>query len=283
MRIHVMTDMEGVCGVMNFEDWCTPESRYYERGKELLTREVNAAVEGFLEGGATEVAVADGHGHGAMDGTILHPRASLIRGWKSNGLFGMDEKPYDAVAWVGQHPMSGTTFGHLCHTGSFRVRERAINGVAIGEFGQLALSASELGIRAIFGSGDEAFTKEAQALVPGIETVAVKQGANPDPGNYLPAEGYSRHNLGAIHLPIEEARARIRAGAKRALERAKTEDFGIVGLDPPYERVYVYRSDAVNPPRVSRARHESSIIALMNEPWDVNMAPIEAADPLKCL
>ena len=283
MRIYIMTDLEGVCGVMNFEDWCMPESRYYERGKELLTREVNAAAEGFLEGGATQVSVADGHGHGAIDGTMLHGRVSLSRGWRPNRLFGLDEKPYDAIAWVGQHAMSGTTFGHLCHTGSFSVRQRAINGVAVGEFGELALCASEVGVRAIFGCGDEAFTKEAQALVPGIETVGVKRGAQAEAGNHLPREGYAKHNLGATHLPIEEARQRIREGAKRAVERAKQEDFGIVKLDPPYERVYVYRGDAVHPPRVSRAQHPSSIVELVSAPWDVNMEPVVGADPLKCL
>ena len=47
------------------------------------------------------------------------------------------------------------------------------NGRPMGEFGECAVCASQLGLRTIFGSGDLAFTKEAQALVPGIETVAV--------------------------------------------------------------------------------------------------------------
>ena len=40
-------------------------------------------------------------------------------------------------------------------------------------------AAAQLGIRTIFASGDLALTKEAQALVPGIETVAVKRGTTP--------------------------------------------------------------------------------------------------------
>ena len=51
MNIYIMTDLEGVAGVLDYDNWCTPESRYYETAKELLTLEVNAAIEGFFEGG----------------------------------------------------------------------------------------------------------------------------------------------------------------------------------------------------------------------------------------
>ena len=74
MRVYVMTDLEGVAGVQNFNDWCLPESRYYDLAKELLTREVNAAVEGFIVGGATHTRVADGHGAGAINLLLLDPR-----------------------------------------------------------------------------------------------------------------------------------------------------------------------------------------------------------------
>lgn len=66
MKIYIMTDMEGVCGVLNHDDWVMPSGRYYEEGKKLLTLEVNAAVEGFLSEGATQVLVVDGHGAGGL-------------------------------------------------------------------------------------------------------------------------------------------------------------------------------------------------------------------------
>jgi len=64
----------------------------------------------------------------------------------------------------------------------------AINGLSIGEFAQVALCAQELGIVPIFGSGDLAFTEEARALYPGIETVAVKIGTTPGAGESCTAE-----------------------------------------------------------------------------------------------
>lgn len=68
-----MTDMEGVAGVVSSTDYCAPHSRYYEVGRELTTRETNAAIEGALDAGATEFLVVDEPGHGAIDPRLLHP------------------------------------------------------------------------------------------------------------------------------------------------------------------------------------------------------------------
>ena len=92
MKLYLMTDLEGVAGVMNFEDWCTPGTRYYELAKEFLTLEVNAAVEGFFEGGAAEITVADGHGPGAISPKVLDRRVELMRGWPT-GWPGWDSTP----------------------------------------------------------------------------------------------------------------------------------------------------------------------------------------------
>jgi len=278
MRIYLMTDMEGVCGILNWADWCSPEGRYYEKGKALLTEEVNAAVEGFLAGGATDVTVSDGHGHGGIEPGLLHPAARLIRGWPESWPFLLDPEQHDAVAWVGQHAKAGTPFAHLAHTQGFAYRDESVNGVSIGELGQFALCAGELGVRAIFAAGDRAMAEEARALIPGIETVAVKRGTQPDPGHHLPTSAYALHNVAAVHLSVEEARRLIREGAQRAVERARREDFGLLKLDPPYERVTVLRSDRTNPPRVSRTRHAASIIELFRQPYD--FVPIRECDPL---
>jgi len=267
MKVYVMTDLEGVAGVMNFEDWCNPTGRYYDRAKELLTLEVNAAVDGLLAGGATAVVVADGHGPGAIDGPRLDPRAELMRGWPGGWPLLLDDT-YDAVAWVGQHAKAGTPFAHLAHTQSCAYVDLSVNGVSIGEFGQFALCASELGVRAIFGSGDRAFCAEAQALVPGIETVEVKRGTTPGRGDELPTKAYARRNTNVIASHPDRARAVIRAGAERAARRAAAEDFGIIPLTPPFERVTVFRSDEQQPRRKAVETHDTSVIALLNMPFD---------------
>jgi len=269
-KVLVMTDLEGVAGVRDSEQWCGPDGRYYDAGQRLLTLEVNAAIEGFFAGGAAEVVVVDGHGRGAVNLELLDPRVQLERGWPG-GWPGpsLATGSFDAVAWVGQHAKAGTPYAHLAHTQGWNYVDLSINGVSIGEFGQLALCAGELGARSIFASGDRAFTEEAQALVPGIETVWVKRGTTPGRGDEATAEQYGRRNTAAIHLHPEKARALIRAGAERAVRRAQTEEFGLIAWKGPFERAARFRpAQASQPMLVSKESHASSVIALMNLPFN---------------
>lgn len=268
MKVYIMTDLEGVAGVLDSENWCRPESRYYMLACEFLTLEVNAAIEGFARGGATEFLVADGHGCGAVNPKLLDSRALLARNWSPSYPFSL-ERGFDFAAWVGQHAMSRTEFAHIPHTGSMVVFETTINSVPVGEFGEMVLCASQLGVRTIFGSGDLAFTKEAQALVPGIETVAVKRGLKAGRGDECDADAYGKRNLAAIHYPPEAARRMICAGAERAILRARADNsFGIVPLKSPFERVTILRAQGDKPKRIGRATHPSDVIALLNTPCE---------------
>jgi D-amino peptidase len=139
MKIYIMTDIEGVCGVVNFDDWALPQGRYYEEGKKLLTMEVNAAIEGFFAAGATEILVADGHGLGAINNILLDHRVSFLRGPVPGPYPFMLDETFDAIAWVGQHAKAGTECAHMAHTGSLNVIDYKINGISVGEFGQIAL------------------------------------------------------------------------------------------------------------------------------------------------
>jgi D-amino peptidase len=265
-RVYIMTDLEGVAGVRDSEQWCGPDGRYYDAGQRLLTLEVNAAIEGFFAGGATEIVVADGHGRGAVNFELLDPRAQLERGWPG-GWPGpsLAAGGVDAVAWVGQHAKAGTEHAHLAHTQGWNYVDLSINGVSIGEFGQLALCASELGARSIFASGDKAFSEEAKALVPGIETVWVKRGTTPGRGDELTAEQYGRRNTAAVHLHPEKVRALIRAGAERAIRRAQKEKFGIAPLKRPFEMITRMRPDAKCPyKRIAILKHPRSVAGVLN-------------------
>ncbi|MCX6898795.1 MAG: M55 family metallopeptidase [Verrucomicrobia bacterium] len=266
-RVYIMTDMEGVAGILDSENWCKPEGRYYDLGKELLTAEVNAAIAGFARAGATEFLVADGHGHGGINPKLLDPRAELARNWSPPPYpFSLDES-FGYAACVGQHAMSRTENAHLAHTGSFGVFETTINGTPVGEFGEMALCAAQLGVRYIFGAGDLAFTKEARALLPGIETAAVKHGTTSGRGDECDRDAYAKRNLAAIHSHPQRARAMIAAAAERALRRAKTDaSFGILALKPPFERVTILRRQGKQPKQIGRSSHPSDGIALMNAP-----------------
>lgn len=265
MKVYLMTDLECAAGVVSFEEWTGPGKPYYGLAKKFLTLEVNAAVDGFFEGGATGILVADGHGPGGINIELLDPRVEYLRGWGAGPYPLCLDDSFDFVAWVGQHAKAGTEYGHLAHTQGTGYLDLTVNGVSIGEFGQLAMCASELGVRSIFGSGDEAFSKEAQALVPGIETAVVMWGVRPGTGDGLTAEQYGRFTFPARHLHPVRARQVIRAGALRAIRRAQEEDFGMIPLQPPFEKVATFRPNADRPERtVSRATHPTSVIGAMN-------------------
>ncbi|HOV73531.1 MAG TPA: M55 family metallopeptidase [Candidatus Hydrogenedentes bacterium] len=267
MKVLLMTDMEGVAGVKNSEDWCMPDSRFYSVGCRLLTLEVNAAVEGFFAGGATYVQVADGHGWGGIDIEMLDPRVEYARGWGAKAWpFGLDES-FSGVAWVGQHAKASTEYAHLAHTQSFAYIDLSINGLSIGEFGQLGMCAAELGVPAFFGSGDLAFTKEAEALAPGIVTCAVKRGVMPGTGEECTVDEYRKRNAGAVHTTPVRARAMIRKAAEAALWKLKKNPPPPVACKAPFERVAVLRPEKTGEPRrTARETHPTSVIELMSMP-----------------
>ena len=263
MRVAIMTDMEGVAGVVNFEDWIHPHSCYYEQGKILLTEEVNAAIRGFFDAGATECFVIDGHGHGAINVPLLDERALYSRGWAIYHEFGLSAG-FDAIAWVGQHAKSGTRLSHLTHTGDPHVLEVKINDISVGEYGQCAFIAGFYGTPVIFASGKRAFCEEAKELTPFVHTAETKYGVTLDDGKDCSAEEYWVHNLGAVHVHPKVAQARIYEGAKAALEEyiANPEKFEPVCPEPPFVWECWLRKTKDTPPCKQIKRHDSDILGM---------------------
>jgi len=271
MKIAIMTDMEGVAGIMNHDDWVIPEGRYYECGKALLTEEANAAIDGFFAAGADEIVVIDGHGAGGVDPQLLDDRALLSRGWGVYHQFGLNEN-FDALAWVGQHAKSGALLAHMAHSGSFHVLEDKINGISMGEFGVCAAIGGFYGASAIFGSGDEAFAKEAKALIPQIHAAAVKRGVNMTEGANLNAAEYGRHTLGAVHMHPKRARAAIRKEAEKALRSffANPENYQPLRLSPPYIFQQWFRAEKTGGAAARKVfRHESDIVAMFSSEAEI--------------
>ena len=73
--IFLITDAEGVAGVCR-QDQTDPKD---SEMRQLLTGEINAAVDGFYDGGADEVIVWDGHdGSQTLSALTIHPKAKLL-------------------------------------------------------------------------------------------------------------------------------------------------------------------------------------------------------------
>lgn len=261
-----MTDQEGVAGVINSEDFSAPGARYYEVARELLTLEVNAAIQGALAGAPNrselDFLIVDGHEYGSIEPRLLHPKAKLLAGRPIGYPFGCD-RSFTAAFSVGQHAKANTPGGHLCHTGSFAYEELLINGRSVGEMGCNFLFAGYFGVPTVFLSGDKAACAEAQDLVPGIITVAVKEGLDRGSAAGLPAEQNRRYNCGAIHMQPQAARQAIAEAAEKAMGSiAKIQPFL---MDPPYELVSILRPEEEGGPR-KVAINADDLLALLKMP-----------------
>jgi len=175
-RIFIVTDMEGVGGVNNADEQLLPGQRRYDESRRLLAGELNAAVEGALAAGATEVVVWDGHdGSRSLSVDDIHPRAKLIQGKPTPANYYLSDHGFDGIFFIGQHAMAGAKGGVLAHSQSFSVERIKINGRVVGEIGQVAAIAGYFHIPVIMLSGDQAACDEIRELQPKAETVAVKR------------------------------------------------------------------------------------------------------------
>lgn len=180
MKFYMMTDLEGVSGVTDYESWDDNSHANWatrQRMHRLLVAEVNAAADALFEAGATEVIVNDGHGRGyTLDPEALDPRVQVIHGGSRPIWLPLLDETCDATLLIGAHAKAGTTQGIAYHTYSEDVQDWSVNGVSMGEMGFQALIAGTHNVPMIFVSGDHWACEEIKALIPNIVTAAVKKG-----------------------------------------------------------------------------------------------------------
>lgn len=253
MNVLIMTDIEGVSGVVSFEHQAYATGAYYEQARRLLTGELNAAIDAAVNAGAEEVLVIDGHGPGAVVFEDLHPAAALAHGRPPAPRVRRREyiEHFDVTMMIGQHAMAGTERGTLNHTQSSRsVVSYTLNGNPIGEIAQWGLYTGGLGIPLIFLSGDDAACREATALVPAIHTAAVKKGIS---------RSY------AVSLSIQQSHDLIRSGVAQALRHHRESPVDPLVWPGPYTLVKRYmtteQADAAsNDPRARKTDPQTVVI-----------------------
>jgi D-amino peptidase len=221
LKVFISVDMEGITGVVNWED-VSRTGKDYDRFRRIMTEEVNAAIEGALAAGATEIVVRDSHGSARnILPALLDPSARLIRDW-SGGPKGMMEgidESFDAVIFIGYHAKAGTPDALLEHTSSGNVADFSINGISMPEAGYNSLIAGYYDVPVVFTAGDKALCEQIEGLLGDVETVAVKEGIG----------------AAALSLHPEVSHERIRAGVERAL--GNLDRFEPFKLDTPYTLV----------------------------------------------
>ncbi|MEO8025440.1 MAG: M55 family metallopeptidase [Bryobacteraceae bacterium] len=209
LKVYISADMEGIGGVSSSRTQGATEGREYASARRLMTEEVNAAIQGAFDAGATDVVVSDSHGDGQnIDIELLDKRAKLIRAFpRPLGMMGGIDKSFDAVGFVGFHAAEGQADATLAHTVSgSKIFDLKLNGVSMPEAGLNAAIAAEFGVPVVFLSGDQTICAEARRLLGPIETAAVKQATSI----------YS-----AMMIHPSAARQMIREGMKRGIERRK--------------------------------------------------------------
>jgi D-amino peptidase len=176
MKIYISADMEGVVGVVTGEQ-LGPPGFEYGLARELMTAEVNAAIEGARAAGATEIVISDSHGNGQnLLMEKLPQDITLIRSWPRPLMMmqGIDES-FDAAIFIGYHTSTGNPDGVRAHTlSSARLADVKLNGVSVPEAGINAAIAGHFGVPVIMISGDEAIVTEARSLLGEIEGAVVK-------------------------------------------------------------------------------------------------------------
>ena len=179
MKVYVCTDLEGISGVTHWDQTREMTTAAYQHARTLLTREVNACVQGCLDGGATGVVALDGHAAGFnFVPDELHPGATYVTGPNRPSMLpGLDES-FAAAILLGYHAMAGTPQAVLAHTQSSKAGCRYwYNGRESGEIAQSALVCGHFGVPVVMVTGDEATCVEAKAFLgDGTVTVAVKKG-----------------------------------------------------------------------------------------------------------
>jgi D-amino peptidase len=209
MKVFISSDIEGTAGIVDWQQ-VRASGADYALGRRLLTDEVNAAIDGAADAGASEILVNDSHSTMQnLDPGALHHRASYLSG-RHKPLYMMEglDGTFDAVFMVAYHGAIGAERAILSHTyNPLAVWEVRLNGIAVGESALNALVALHHRVPVALITGDEATAEEARPFLPDVEAVVVKR---------------SITRFAAESLHPDRACELIRDGAARALARAST-------------------------------------------------------------
>jgi D-amino peptidase len=219
VRVHVISDMEGVAGIVKWQQVSGGE-KLYDEGRVLYTEEINAAVRGAKAAGATEIVVMDNHGAGgawdfnSLLPELLDPACEYVVQQEWTEYTGFLESGCDAALLVGMHAMAGTADGVLSHTVSGQAwRSLRFNGQLVGETGINAAVCGHWGAPVVLVTGDRAVCKEGRELLgESLTTVEVKEGIG---------------RFSARSKTPAQARELIEEGARKALSD--------LSAAPPYD------------------------------------------------
>ena len=206
MKVFISVDMEGISGITSMKQ-ISSSGAEYGNARLLMIEDVNAAVAGALEGGASQIWVRDAHGSAInILPEKLHPSARLVAGWAPvlDMLQGLDST-FGLVFFVGYHPGPPAAGGVLSHTFSMSlIREVTVNEISAGESLLNAIQAGVTGVPIGLVTGERGLREEIAPVLGEALFVQTKIGY-----------GYQS----ALLEPVRECREQIRAAASAAVKR----------------------------------------------------------------
>lgn len=225
MRVYISVDMEGIGGISHPHP-TDPKDVRYPTSVALMIGETNAAIDGALVAGATDILVNDSHWN--MTNLLpedVHQAARVLQGEKAWSMVAgaqpaADGTPaFDVALFIGYHARAGHGRGTIAHTYSGRPIETRLGGRPTGEYGLNAMVLGAWGIPVGMVSGDDALADEVADWLPWAERVVVKE-----------ADG--THSAISVHPAL--ARERVRAGAEEAARRAASAtSIQVLDVDRP--------------------------------------------------
>lgn len=176
MKVFISVDMEGITGITDWQQVSRNQPEY-QTGRSRMVGDCNAAIQGALDAGATEIVVNDAHDR-MMNLVLddLNPEARLISGIPKPLSMMQGVEGTDAAIFVGYHARTGTRTATMDHTyfgGAFsRV---LLNDEEVGEPELNAAIAGHFSVPVVFLSGDETVCRMVkESIGPWVQTAAVK-------------------------------------------------------------------------------------------------------------
>jgi D-amino peptidase len=176
-KVFISVDMEGVTGVVQ-PPQLGPDGFEYQRAREWMTAETNAAITGIRTAGPAEIVVCDSHGNGQ---NILIDKlpddVRIVRGFPRplEMMQGIDET-FAAALFIGYHASEWTADAVRGHTiSSARLLGVKLNGMEVSEGIFNAAVAGQFGVPVAFVSGDRLAVTQLQKTVAGVAGAIVKE------------------------------------------------------------------------------------------------------------
>lgn len=203
-KIFMSSDIEGTCGIAHWDETEKSKAEYAAFSTQM-SKEVAAACEGAIQGGAEDIFVRDSHDSARnIQPGLLPENVQIFRGWGRDPYSMMSgiDATFTGVIFTGYHSAASWDGNPLSHTMNTQNNYVKVNGEYCSELMMNSLTAAMFGVPVLMVTGDQMLCDWFHTKVPEAMTVPVSYGI----GN------------GSVSIHPEKAVKQIRKAAKKAAQ-----------------------------------------------------------------